>query len=282
VSNHFRWNGMDPVVKGKALDIAKSWNLGLPDGVLDKYLTVGLVIAITAYGHTPFDTQVAIALYTLCCTIADDTIMSNEILREFVPRFFDGQPQLHPILTHLVEELTILRKQYSSYSGNALVISTLEFINAEMFLRDEGGSELRAREATDYVDYIRWKTGVGEAYGAFIWPRALFPETKTYIQAMPNALQFICLCNDLMSYYKEATAGETDNYVSQWTVVCGQTALDTLEAMTTRLVNLDERVKAVLGNTPERRAWELFTAGYTEFHLYTPRYLLKDLLPEYY
>ncbi|THH31645.1 hypothetical protein EUX98_g2558 [Antrodiella citrinella] len=282
ISNDFHWNGMDLHVKKKALEIAKSWDLGLSDRDLDKYLTVGLVIAISGYSHTPIETQIAVALYTLCCTAADDNVMSNEILREFAPRFFDGREQLHPILTHLVEELIVIRQQYSTFSGNAVTISTMDFFSAEMFLRDEGGSDLRVREATEYVDYVRWKTGVGEAYAALIWPQAMFPETKTYIQAMPDAIKFICLLNDVMSFYKEAKAGETDNYVTQYGVVCGQSAIETLEGLVERLVELDGRIKAVLGSTPEQRAWELFAAGYAEFHLYTPRYFLKDLLPEYY
>jgi len=271
---------MDPVLEGQVRSIAKSWELGLADHILDRYLNIGIVIAMTAYRHTPCDTQVAIALYTFGCVISDDPVMSNEVLREFVPRFFDGRTQLHPILSRLAAVLAILRRQYSTFSGNAIVISTMEFFNAEMFLRDEGGCQLSEREAPEYVDYMRGKTGIGEAYAAFIWPRALFPETKTYIQAMSYAAQFSFVCNDLMSYYKEAKAGETDNYVALRTATCGQSVVDTLEELANRLVHLDERIKAILGDSPERRTWELFTSGYIEFHLCEPRYLLKDLLPE--
>ncbi|THH32539.1 hypothetical protein EUX98_g1653 [Antrodiella citrinella] len=282
VPNHFGWTGMDPHVKGESLEIAKGWNLGVSDAVLEKYLTVGLVIAITAYRHTPFDVQVAIALYSLCTTMVDDNIMEHEMLRECPMRLFDGRPQLHPILTRLVEALVTMRQHYSTYSSNVITINTMEFINTEMFLRDEGGAEVRGPQATEYVDYVRWNAGIGEAYAAMIWPRAMFPETKTYIQAMPDAIRWICLVNDLMSYYKEAKAGETDNYVSQRMAACGQSSLDTLTDVVNRIVNLGEHIAAVLGDTPEKKAWDVFSGGYTEFHLYTPRYFLKDIVPEYY
>ncbi|TCD67994.1 terpene cyclase [Steccherinum ochraceum] len=282
VSDNFHWGGMDTTVSSKALEIAKSWNLGLSDAVLEKYLWVGLVIGTTGYRHTPIDVQVLVSVYTLCATMCDDHIMTNEMIREFGSRFFSGQPQLHPILTALVECLSTSRQHCSPYMSNTIAVSTVDFLNAEMFMRDEGGSDLQVPEAASYIDYLRWKTGVGEAYAAFIWPKSLFPETKTYIQAMPDAVQFICLCNDLFSFHKEDKAGETDNYVSQRTAALRQSPLDTLEETVSRLVALDGSIKAVLGNSPERRAWEAFAGGYTEFHLYTPRYFLNELLPEFY
>ena len=70
--------------------------------------------------------------------------------------------------------------------------------------------------------------------------------------------------------------------MSQRTAVFGRTDLDTLSETVDRLVDLDRKIKAVLGNTAEKRAWESFAGGYVEFHLYTPRYFLKEVLPEYY
>ena len=185
VSAHFQWNGMNPVLMRKALETVKSWNTGIPDEILEKYIVVGFVIATTGYAHTPLDVQFVIGMYTMCVTMADDSIMTNDMLREFAPRFFEGLPQLHPILTHTVEYLLVARHHYSSYMANAITVSTIDFFSAEMFMRDEGGSDLKVAEASEYVDYLRWKTGVGEGYAAFIWPKVMFPETKTYIQAMP-------------------------------------------------------------------------------------------------
>ena len=45
-----------------------------------------------------------------------------------------------------------------------------------------------------------------------------------------------------------------------------------------KVVEIDLRIKDILGDTPEKKAWESFTAGYAEFHMHMPRYLLKEVL----
>ena len=86
----------------------------------------------------------------------------------------------------------------------------------------------------------------------------------------------------MFSFYKEVEAGETDNYISQIAAANGQSALQALKELADRVVMLDRRIRALLGDSPERKAWESFIAGYFEFHLHTPRYRLKELLPEYF
>ncbi|TCD67983.1 terpene cyclase [Steccherinum ochraceum] len=252
MSGRFRFRGIDPAVERKAREIARSWELAVPQNVLEKYLTLGLIMATTAY----------------------------QALREFSSRFCDGTPQLHPILSHLVSELSVIRDHYSSYGANAITVSLLDFFNAEMFARDEGGTQVHGAQAAEYVDYFRWKTGLGEAFAAMIWPRALFPETRRYIQAMPYASQFACLANDLLSFYKEVRAGETDNYVSQHAAIRSQTPIRSLQDIADKLADLDEQVHSLLGDSPEGQAWDVFAAGFIECHLHIPRYRLKELLPE--
>lgn len=88
--------------------------------------------------------------------------------------------------------------------------------------------------------------------------------------------------SDFYSFYKEAIAGETENYVSLLAAANRQSALKTMEDLVNRLAEVDRLIKESLRDGPERAAWESFTAGYAEFHLHTPRYRLKELLPEYY
>ena len=88
-------------------------------------------------------------------------------------------------------------------------------------------------------------------------------------------------CSDLLSFYKEYMDGETDNYMSQLAVSNGQSQIQTVRSVAEKLVDIDRRIKDILGDGGERRAWESFTAGYVEFHLRTPRYRLEELLPEY-
>ena len=88
--------------------------------------------------------------------------------------------------------------------------------------------------------------------------------------------------SDLFSFYKEVEAGETDNYISQVAAAQGKSQVEVLQNLADRVIEVDRRNKALLGDAPERQAWESFIAGYFEFHLHIPRYRLRDLLPEYF
>lgn len=70
--------------------------------------------------------------------------------------------------------------------------------------------------------------------------------------------------------------------MSQFATIHGQTPLEAVKTIAEKVLAVDQRVKDILGDGPERKAWESFTAGYAEFHLHTPRYRLRDLLPEFY
>ncbi|TCD67982.1 terpene cyclase [Steccherinum ochraceum] len=248
VSDRFeRHDSLDSLATQMFVEATESWNLGVPRKIRMKVATVGLLIGTVAYRHTPIETQVAVAIYTYLGVMCDDDIMPTHVLREFAPRFFDGQQQLHPILDHFVSHLSILRRMFPPWSATTITLNTMEFVNAEMFVREEGGAEVRTTpEAVEYIDFMRWKNGVGEAFVVMIWPQVLFPETRTYIKAVPYAVQFICL--DLLSYHKEAKAGETDNYVSLYASAQQKPVLQVLQDLVERMVEQDRCIKAVLGD----------------------------------
>lgn len=115
--------------------VMQEYNLPLP-----KYRTCaegGLIIACTAYRHvTDIDHQATLALYTFCMLIADDDYVDLQVLKEFVPRFYTRQSQLHPFLNLFMEVLTIVMpKYYDSYGANSIVSGSMDWYNAEMLLR---------------------------------------------------------------------------------------------------------------------------------------------------
>ncbi|TCD67996.1 terpene cyclase [Steccherinum ochraceum] len=282
ILNRFRFGGVDAAVKNSFFNTVSDWSLSMTEEQLHRYATVGLTIATTAYRHTPSNVQLAIALYTFFVPIIDDDdILSHDMIRAFPTRLFDGSPQLHPVLVHFVDNLASMRHLFPIYSATAITADTIAFINAEMEIRDGGEVDIRRDISAGYVDYIRLKTGLGEAFAAFIWPRSVYPDTKRYIQTFPHVAKFISFGNDLLSFYKESAAGETENYVSQYAASHGLSEVRALAAITDTLVALDAQIKQILGVGPERDAWESFVVGYIEFHLHTPRYRLAEILPEY-
>lgn len=145
-------------------------------------------IATTAYRHiTDVETEVALSIYTFLTSLFDDDVLDLDVLRQFVPRFYSRQPQLSPLLDLFVETITVmLPKHYGAYSSNSIVSSSLDFFNAEVFERDGSAEGLEVGQWSGiYLEYVRWKSGISEAYACQIWPKSLCPDTKAYIQAIP-------------------------------------------------------------------------------------------------
>ena len=90
------------------------------------------------------------------------------------------------------------------------------------------------------------------------------------------------LRSDLYSFYKEEMAGETDNYVSQLASINAQSRLATLRDLAEKTFQIDLRIRDILGDTAEGKAWETFAVGYAESHFYSARYRLKELLSDCY
>ena len=190
IDNPFHFIGIDPVVRQRFYDVVNTWDLAITEQQHNKYAALGLNMAASSYRHTPTEVQISIALYSFLGIMIDDAVMSKESIREFPARYFDGRPQLHPILTHFVDIIADTRRHFLPFGANIISTNSLDFINAEMFVRDEGGPDLNGPLDTAYADYIRLKTGIGEAYSIYVWPRSMFSQTKVYAQAIPYVVTF--------------------------------------------------------------------------------------------
>lgn len=92
----------------------------------------------------------------------------------------------------------------------------------------------------------------------------------------------IRLYSDLCSFYKEVKDNEKDNYVSQLAAINGQSPIQAVQHLADKVVAIDLRIKDILGDSPERKTWESFATAYTEFHIHSARYRLREILSEYY
>ena len=179
-------NEYPSIVEETVRNTIESWNLGLPDNVCKAHLVVGLDIGTATYRHTPYSVQIAVALFTFCATLFDDaTGLDIEAMREFIPRFCTGRPQLHPILTHLIDSAKMLAEQLPRYTANNVYISLLAGCNEELCCWEGTNSLVLSSHAGTFVEYSRSKSGTPEPYVAAIWPRCAFPNVSEYIQAFP-------------------------------------------------------------------------------------------------
>ncbi len=175
----------NPIVEKIVRERIRQWDLGLPSHVHEKYFMFGHSIAITAYHHVSSpELQAEIGLFTGLAILVDDAVMGSPAIQEFVTRLCTGSRQLHPSLDRFAETVHGLGKHFTQYGANAIISSTIDFVNSELFQRGARDIDL-GLNSIPYTKYMRGKDGYVEAYAAFVWPKDVFPDTKEYIQAFP-------------------------------------------------------------------------------------------------
>lgn len=116
----------------------QSWDFGIPTHLVHKYFAIGLSIATAAYQYiiSP-EIQAHIATYSALCVMFDD-----EVMQMFPQRFYANAPQLHLSLDRLAEILRSLWRYFPPFSADAIVISTMDFVNAELLLKNTSNMSL--------------------------------------------------------------------------------------------------------------------------------------------
>ena len=85
--------------------------------------------------------------------------------------------------------------------------------------------------------------------------------------------------SDILSFYKEELAGETDNLVHMRSRISGESPLATLRQLCWETEEQFRRAYETLSPSPETQAiWKGFLVRYTQFHTSTTRYRLQELL----
>lgn len=176
----------DPAVEKIVREKLRQSDLGMTSDAYEKAFIAGYNIAITAYHHVPSaQIQADIALFTGYAILVDDAAMPVSAIQEFVPRFCSGSRQLHPSLDLFVESVHTVARHFTPFGANAVLSSTIDYVNSELFQREEKKSIVLAQGSVPYTKYMRSKDGYGEAYAACVWPKCVIPDTKEYIQAFP-------------------------------------------------------------------------------------------------
>lgn len=175
-----------PAIEAQVREIVRSWKLNIPENTHEKHLIVGVHFGYAAYQHTPYAVQIAVALFTFCATMFDSGVVDDmQALREFIPRFCAGQPQLHPILTQFIATVGALREFLPEYSANLVYPSMMSYANEELYCW-KGANELTLQaESGSYIEYSRLKSGMPEPFIACIWPHTMCPDVGEYVQAFP-------------------------------------------------------------------------------------------------
>ncbi|KAI0080880.1 terpenoid synthase [Panus rudis PR-1116 ss-1] len=86
--------------------------------------------------------------------------------------------------------------------------------------------------------------------------------------------------SEILSFYKEELNHETNNYVNQYARAYNKSIPDAFQCIANDAIAYSNEVRRLLGDGPERDAWDAYMLGYIQFHIYCPRYRLEEVLPE--
>ena len=172
-------------VEARVLKQTEGWaRKGLSSNRWLPYLEASLDIATITYGHTRLDIQVHITLFTILTIAIDEFEVGDENLDLFTARLLSGSPQPDPLLDCLVDNLRHMSDFFPTSSCRCITISTMEFIDGT--LQDKNLTGMHLQPGTlPYVNYKRFRNGLGAAYGFFIWDKFSFPNVSNFIQVIP-------------------------------------------------------------------------------------------------
>ncbi|KAI1503430.1 isoprenoid synthase domain-containing protein [Biscogniauxia marginata] len=257
-------------------------NLGIPypEGSHSWYcFKLGLYYARFCYPDHPLDVRIYTGIYTWIATLVDDRANKDpEEWQHFILRFQTGAQQHSPLAQAWADYLRLSYKYYSPIAANFIITSSLNFTNANALEASEVLRMTRTAGGEGWPYYLRDKDGVSEAYAWLTFPKSIYPDISRYMEAIPDMRDFISFTNDILSFYKEETAGEKDNYIHIRAFYDGKSVFTTLEDVIRENVDALHRTQVVLQDKgPYAQAWHDHAMGYVTFHKMVERYKLGEL-----
>jgi len=242
--------------------------------------TVHLCASLIELGYhdLDLDEKKNIAILNWYMVYVDDLASKNTgPIREFEMRFLRKQPQLDPVLDALVDALLRLWDQYEMLVANSILESMFEFISSSCVEQKVETLPL-SRDAKRFPWFLRERTGIGAGYAFLMFTKARNVDIMEYIQAMPDMANWSVLSNDLLSFYKEALAGDKSNYVSTRAFAENKPTELVLSEIANECITSQNTIRAVLSNNPDAlKAWKIYERGSVTWHLTQSRYRLQDL-----
>lgn len=242
---------------------------------LNNTVTPAVAMAQLCYANHDLEVQLYMARLTVWAIYFDDVMSSSlaSLQENLIANKMDSD-----VIVDFRRFLLDAYQIWDPISANLMVSSWMEFLTGCAIEASEDlGSMKIQRTAVFWPDYLRSKTGLAPAYTYAIFSKHLHPKLSAYIQIMGDANRFIELANDVLSFYKEELAGETNNYVSTRAFTRGTSAIQTHQEVAEELISIYERVCVTLKGL-ELEAWKAFANGYLAFHVMQERYRLGEIL----
>ncbi|KAH9846107.1 terpenoid synthase [Lenzites betulinus] len=260
-----------------------SWDVQLSPKKIEGLMDTACAIAESAYSHISYEHQRVVALYTAHLTYIDDLGLRDlEAVAQFGHRLLAREDFGNASMDRLIVLLRDMHAFYPRLTCDAITVSTLDFLVGVH-------NELTGKErgvipgATPYPWYMRQKTGIGPAYVLFNFVKDWRdPMDNIHLQLVPDLEFYTDTINDLLSFYKEFLAGETDNFINLRAAAEQKDPLVVLREVAEETLLRIERVEALTATDLQlSNICRSYLMGYTEFHIRATRYRLVDLEMEF-
>jgi hypothetical protein len=213
-------------------------------------------------------------------TYIDDVAPANPLpYMDFQRRYALGLPQLDPVLDSFAEAFKSVYELWDMPFANFMVTSALDFITATC-VENTIPVFTPANRPGRFPWFLRSRTGAAIAYCAMIFPKSGNHDFSAFFRAAPDMEYFSAVTNDLLSFYKEYLANESDNYIHHRAHAEEKSPLQVLSDIKGEMIIASENVIDVLtrfGSEASVKAWEEWETGFVLMHFELARYKLEGL-----
>ena len=266
----------------------KTW--GLAPTVLKplvRYIPASVNFVANGYGNTPTEPIVFLIVYTALFFYVDDNAQRLlPQMKQVVGGCWGATENRDvcedPLLARLVRHMLFQTpKYYSQYNTGAIIKGTIDYFLGTIIEAEYPDGMKIPASAGRCPRFLRSKTGVAETYTHFLFPEALVTEREGfmhYFPAVPDLMNFIDICNDVLSFYKEWDEGEKNIYVMNQARLTGCSPMEILKGFCEDHLSLVKDIRQTCSKSPAvTKILDTFFHGYFVFHIATPRYRLSEL-----
>ncbi|KAM5534650.1 hypothetical protein V8D89_011662 [Ganoderma adspersum] len=268
----------DSNLRAKVAAEIDGWSLDINPAMISKMVETSCWYTETAFAHISPEHRYYIALYTACMLYGEDVGNQDpDAVSQFARRLVRGEPQVHPIFDRLASLLKEAHVYWTDVGADAIITGTIDALSAT-FIEFATSDMAIAPSATRYPYYLRTRAGGGPQYTHFVFMRSWRETAESYLQILPDIEHWTLGTNDILSFYKEELAGETNNYVHLRAAAEQIPPLEVLHQLTEEVLDSAKRIEKIIGQDDELAAlWHRYLQSYLEFSVRTPRYRLAEL-----
>lgn len=141
-------------------------------------------------------------IYTwLAVYVDDEANKDSEEWQNFVPRFYSQEEQHNTLARGWDYHLRLCHRYFSQKAANFIITASLSFTNVNALAGCEVPRMARTAgfDGSTWAKFMRIKDGVGEVYGWFTFPKALYPDMSQFMEAVPDIESYVDIVNDILS-----------------------------------------------------------------------------------